>query len=86
MAKRKHRIAIIAGAATGVVATVLTGLLIALTVTRARLPYENGRHFDARYSVVYDESAILVYGLLALLAGLFSAAVIFGTVRLWKRR
>ena len=84
--RTRHRIAIIAGTLTGVVSTVLTGLLIALTVSRARLPYENGRYFDPRYSVVYDESAVTLCALMALLAALFSAVVIFGTLRLRKMR
>jgi hypothetical protein len=64
----------------------LTALLATLAVKRASLPYENGRHFDVVYSVVYDESAITVYGLLALGSAAISAVLVFRTLRLWKRR
>jgi hypothetical protein len=50
------------------------------------LPYENGRHFDVVYSVVYDESAIKVYALLALGCAAISALVIFLTLRLREKR
>ena len=61
-------------------------MLVAVAVQRARLPYENGRHFDVIYSVVYDESAIKVYALLALACAAVSAALVFLTFRMWKKR
>src|SRR5207253_3205512 len=43
-------------------------VLAALSLARASLPYnEQGRYFDAAKGVVYDQSAVLVYGTLALL-------------------
>jgi hypothetical protein len=72
--------------AATVLLVVLTGLLATLAAKRASLPYENGRHFDVVYSVVYDESAITVYGLLALGSAAISAVLIFLTLRLWKKR
>jgi hypothetical protein len=72
--------------AAAVVLVGLTALLATLAVKRASLPYENGRHFDVVYSVVYDESAIAVYGLLALGCAMVSAALVFLTLRMWKKR
>lgn len=40
--------------------TVLGGGIL---VKRIILPYENGRHLDVVKEVVYDEGAIIVYGL-----------------------
>ena len=62
----------------------LTALLATLAVKRASLPYENGRHFDVVYSVVYDESAITTYGLLALGCATVSAVLFFLARPLWK--
>jgi hypothetical protein len=76
---------VLAVAAT-VVLVGMTALLAALTLKRASLPYENGRHFDVVYSVVYDESAITVYGLLALACASVAGVLIFLTVRLRKNR
>lgn len=68
----------------GLVAAVFAGLAIlfaALTVLRARLPYdEAGRYFDPADAVTYDQQAVLVYGLLALAAA--TAAVV---AVVWKR-
>ena len=72
--------------AAAVVLIALTTLLGTLAVKRASLPYENGRHFDVVYSVVYDESAITVYALLALGFAAVSAVLVFLTLRLWKKR
>ena len=72
--------------AAAVVLVGLTALLATLAVKRASLPYENGRHFDVVYSVVYDESAIKGYALLALGCGAISALVIFLTLRLREKR
>ena len=72
--------------AAAVVLVGVTALLAILTIKRASLPYENGRHFDVVYSVVYDESAITVYGLLALASAAISAVRIFLTLRLSKKR
>ena len=72
--------------AAAVVLVGLTALLATVAVKRASLPYEKGRHYDVVYSVVYDESAIKVYGLLALGFAVISAALVFLTLRLWKKR
>jgi hypothetical protein len=72
--------------AAAVVLIALTALLATLAVKRANLPNENGRHFDVIYSVVYDESAIKLYALLALGFAAVSALLVFLTLRLWKRR
>ena len=72
--------------AAAVVLVTLTALLAILTVKRASLPYENGRHFDVVYSVVYDESAITVYGVLALASAAISAVLVFLTLTPWKKR
>ena len=63
----------------------LTALLIKVTVGRANLSYENGRYFNAKDSVVYDEGAVVVYGLLAAVLALVTAVAVWGTARLWKR-
>ena len=67
------------------VAAVFAGLAIlfaALTVLRARLPYdEAGRYFDPADAVTYDRQAVLVYGLLA-----FAAAVAAVSTWFWGRR
>jgi predicted lysophospholipase L1 biosynthesis ABC-type transport system permease subunit len=79
-----------------IVATVLvtTATLAAIAVTlflgwlafaRARLPYENGRHFDAAHSVMLDEGAVTLYALLALGFGLLAALLSWLTRGLWKR-
>jgi len=70
-------------AAASAVLAVLTALLIAVTVERARLPYENGRFFDPVDSVVYDEGAVPVYGLLALALAVVTAVACWATLRLW---
>ena len=72
--------------AATVMLVVLTGLLATLALKRASLPYENGRHFDVVYSVVYDESAVRLYVLLALGSAAITALLTFLTLRLWKRR
>jgi hypothetical protein len=72
--------------AVAVVLVGLTALLATVAVKRASLPYENGRHFDVVYSVAYDESAIKVYALLALGCAMVSAALVFLTLRMWKKR
>ena len=68
----------------GLVAAAFAGLAIlfaALTAVRAGLPYdEAGRYFDPADAVTYDRQAVLVYGLLALMAAV--VAVIAG---FWKR-
>lgn len=64
---------------------VITIALVALTISRARLPYENGRYFDPIDSVIYDESAVAVYGLLAAIFAIVTAVALCGTVRLWTR-
>ena len=66
------------------VAAAFAGLAIlcaALTVLRARLPYdEAGRYFDPADAVTYDQQAVLVYGVLAL-----GAAVVAVVAVVWKR-
>jgi hypothetical protein len=52
-------------ALASLVLTAVSAFLIKLVIERARLPYENGRYFDPVESVVYDEGAVMVYGLLA---------------------
>ena len=70
--------------AAAVVLVGLAGLLSTLAVKRASLHYENGRHFDIVYSVVYDESAITLYALLALGAAALAALLIFVSSR-WRK-
>lgn len=69
----------------GLVAALFAGLAIlfaVLTALRARLPYdEAGRYFDPVDAVTYDRQAVLVYGLLALLA---AVAAVFAAI--WKRQ
>jgi hypothetical protein len=74
-----------AAVAASLTLVALTALLTLLTVKRASLTYENGRHFDVVYSVVYDESAVTVYAVLALGCAAVSALLISVTVRLLKR-
>ena len=63
----------------------MSALLIKLTVGRANLPYENGRYFDTTDSVVYDEEAVLVYGLLAAIFTLATLGSIWATYRSWRK-
>jgi hypothetical protein len=72
--------------AVAIVLIGMTALLAAVAAQRASLPYENGRHFDVIYSVVYDESAVTLYGLLALGCAAVSALLLFLTLRLRKDR
>ena len=71
-----------AAAITAALLSAATLLLGALSLHRASLPYnEQGRYFDRANSVVLDQGAILVYGLLT---GLFAFAAL-GAI-LWARR
>lgn len=67
------------------VSAAITLLLLKLTIERARLPYENGRHFDPRNSVVYDEGAVMVYGLLGLASAIVTAIAVVIAARVWRR-
>ena len=73
-------------AAASVASAALTVLFAALAVQRVRLPYENGRYFDAAHSVVYDEGAAWMYAVLALGSAAVTALLIFVTLRLRKMR
>jgi hypothetical protein len=64
-------------------AALLCGLL---WLQRRSLPYnEMGRYFDARYSIVYHEQAVLVYGLLTALFALPALLTLWWAVRAWRR-
>ncbi|NIJ21366.1 cell division protein FtsX [Sphingomonas naasensis] len=66
---------------------VLAALLVALTLHRAELPYdEAGRFFDARAAVVYGEDAVPVFATMAALAVVAAAAAVLATLRLWRRK
>lgn len=72
--------------ATALLLTATTLLLTRLWLQRLALPYnEQGRHFDAAHSVVYDESAITVYGMGTALFALVAAASLFWAWRVWWR-
>jgi len=61
-------------------------LLAWLWRARAALTYnEAGRYYDGADGVVYDDGAVLIYGLLALLFGLLLLASVLMTARLWPR-
>jgi hypothetical protein len=61
-------------------------LFTRLWLYRASLPYNGqGRHFDAAHSVTYDDGAVLVYGLLALVFALPAMLTIFLAARAWRR-
>ena len=60
-------------------------LFVWLWRVRATLPYnEAGRYFDSTDSVVYDDGAVVVYGLLALLFTAAAVAATLWTVRIWR--
>jgi hypothetical protein len=51
-------------------------LLLVVTVSRARLPYNSeGRYFDASEGVVYHSQAVIIYGLMSALALAISIAL-----------
>ena len=61
-------------------------LLGALALSRASLPYnEEGRYFDAEYSVVYHEGSGLVFGLLAGLFGIAALGALIWVRKEWRR-
>jgi len=69
----------------GVASTFVAGVFTVVSIYRFSLTYnEQGRYFDPTSSVVYDESARVVYAVLALICWL-AAAVFFG-IRYWSRR
>ena len=53
---------------------------------RAGLPYnEAGRYFDSDQGVVYDDGAVLVYGLFALAFAAMALMSALLTLRAWRR-
>lgn len=77
-----RRAALLTVAAVLTAAALLLGLL---WLQRLTLPYnEQGRYFDAANSVTYDDGAVLVYGLLALLFALLAMLALFLMMRSWR--
>lgn len=69
-----------------IASVMLAGALLSQFLYRWSLPYnELGRYFDAEHSVVYDDSALLLYGSLSLLSLALALAVVWATVRAWRR-
>ena len=65
----------VANALSGVLLCLGFGFLV-LGAMRFRLPYENGRYFDARTEVVYDvqtAEVLVIAGIALMLAGLVIA-------------
>jgi hypothetical protein len=53
---------------------------------RAALPYnEAGRFYDSAKAVVYKESAVFAYGLLALIFTATAVTSLLVTIRMWRR-
>jgi hypothetical protein len=72
--------------ATAALLTAATLLLARIWFQRLSLPYnELGRYFDEAHSVVYDESAIGVYGMLTALFALLAAVSLFWASRAWRK-
>jgi hypothetical protein len=64
----------------------MTALLAATYLERRSLPYnEIGRYFDPAYSVVYEQQAVAVYGILAAIFAVATAIVVWITLRLRPR-
>lgn len=65
----------------------LTLIFSIMWFQRSQLAYnEQGRHFDAAASVVYDGYAVPIYAILALLSGASTIAAAFVTRRSWARQ
>jgi hypothetical protein len=63
--------------------------LLSASLWRARvaLPYNDlGRFYDSAKGVVFKDSAVTFYGMLALVFGAMALASALLTVRLWRRR
>lgn len=66
--------------------TTATLLLASVWLQRMSLNYnEQGRYFDSAHSVVYDEGAIVFYGLLTALMAALAIPVAFWTFKAWRR-
>ncbi len=65
----------------------LAGILLGLlALRRSRLPYnEQGRYFDAEVSVVYKDSAVVAYGMMAA-AGLTMGSLLLGASFLGRHK
>jgi hypothetical protein len=64
----------------------LAGMLLSEFLYRWSLPYnELGRYFDVEHAVVYDDSALLLYGSLSLISAALAIAVVWGTIRAWRK-
>ena len=56
----------------------LAGMLLSQFLYRWSLPYNDlGRYFDAENAVVYDDSALLLYGSLSLISAALAIAVVW---------
>jgi hypothetical protein len=64
----------------------LAGLFLSEFFYRQSLPYNDlGRYFDAEHAVVYDDSAVLLYASLSFLSAALAIAVVWGTIRAWRK-
>jgi hypothetical protein len=64
----------------------VASLLAGLWRIRAALPYsEAGRFYDSAESVVYTESAVFAYGMLALVFTAMALMSALLTVHIWRR-
>jgi hypothetical protein len=69
-----------------IASVLLAGALLSQFLYRWLLPYnELGRYFDAENAVVYDEGAVVLYGSLFLLSLALALAVVWATVKAWRR-
>jgi hypothetical protein len=69
-----------------VTSVLLAGLLLTQFLYRWSLPYNDlGRYFDVENGVVYDDSALLLYGSLSLISAALAMAVVWGTIRAWRK-
>lgn len=72
--------------ATAAFLTAATLLLARIWLQRLSLPYnEQGRYFDAAHSIVYDEGAVAVYGLLTALFAVSTVVSLLLAFRAWPR-
>ena len=66
--------------------SLLPGLaLLALGLSRYRLPYENERYFDAEHGVVYHQQAALVYTIMGVGLTLVGVVVAIACFRVLNR-
>jgi hypothetical protein len=64
----------------------LASLFVWLWRARAALPYNDvGRYYDSAEAVVYKDSAVVVYGLLALVFSAMAVTSLLLVIRMWRQ-